>query len=106
MTSETSTEAQSKLGFVVFVRFGFASGFCCHHASDFPSCFLHSLQAREDGLSVIHPQSLSFGKAESPIEKIIYNITVPLHPNQGKAGKGFPSDALSVKGFPSDALAL
>lgn len=41
------------------------------------------MTAREDGLSVIHPQSLSFGKAESPIEKIIYNITIPLHPNQG-----------------------
>uniref|UniRef100_F1M3H3 Fraser extracellular matrix complex subunit 1 n=1 Tax=Rattus norvegicus TaxID=10116 RepID=F1M3H3_RAT len=41
------------------------------------------MTAREDGLSVIHPQSLSFGKAESPSGKIIYNITVPLHPNQG-----------------------
>ncbi|GAB1289869.1 Extracellular matrix organizing protein FRAS1 [Apodemus speciosus] len=41
------------------------------------------MTAREDGLSVIQPQSLSFMKAESPSGKIIYNITVPLHPNQG-----------------------
>ncbi|XP_029400865.1 extracellular matrix protein FRAS1 isoform X3 [Mus pahari] len=41
------------------------------------------MTAREDGLSVIQPQSLSFVKAESPSGEIIYNITVPLHPNQG-----------------------
>lgn len=83
LTNETNTKTQSKLGLVFFIRCGFASGSCYHQASDF-SCFLHSIQAREDGLSVIQPQSLSFVKAESPSGKIIYNITVPLHPNQGK----------------------
>ncbi|CAH6883331.1 Fras1 [Phodopus roborovskii] len=41
------------------------------------------MTAREDGLTVIQPHSLSFMNSESPSGKIIYNITVPLHPNQG-----------------------
>ncbi|EGW11615.1 Extracellular matrix protein FRAS1 [Cricetulus griseus] len=41
------------------------------------------MTAREDGLTVIQPHSLSFVNSKSPIGKIIYNITVPLHPNQG-----------------------
>lgn len=53
-------------------------------SSVFNSCFLHLIQAREDGLTVIQPHSLSFVNSESPSGKIIYNITVPLHPNQGK----------------------
>ncbi|KAL6048030.1 hypothetical protein STEG23_036151, partial [Scotinomys teguina] len=40
-------------------------------------------QARENGLTAIQPHSLSFVNSESPRGKIIYNITVPLHPNQG-----------------------
>lgn len=53
------------------------------------------MTAREDGLSVIHPQSLSFGKAESPSGKIIYNITVPLHPNQGVIEhRGWPNSPI------------
>ncbi|KAI4572268.1 hypothetical protein MJT46_005336 [Ovis ammon polii x Ovis aries] len=40
-------------------------------------------QAREDGLTVIQPHSLSFVNSERPSGKIIYNITLPLHPNQG-----------------------
>uniref|UniRef100_A0A7N5KQV8 Extracellular matrix organizing protein FRAS1 n=1 Tax=Ailuropoda melanoleuca TaxID=9646 RepID=A0A7N5KQV8_AILME len=41
------------------------------------------MTAREDGLTVIQPHSLSFVNSESPSGKIIYNITLPLHPNQG-----------------------
>ncbi|KAK7830949.1 hypothetical protein U0070_018493, partial [Myodes glareolus] len=41
------------------------------------------MTAREDGLTLIQPHSLSFVNSESPAGKIIYNITVPLHPNQG-----------------------
>lgn len=41
------------------------------------------MTAREDGLTVIQPHSLSFVKSGSPSGKIIYNITLPLHPNQG-----------------------
>ncbi|ELW63934.1 Extracellular matrix protein FRAS1 [Tupaia chinensis] len=40
------------------------------------------MTAREDGLTVIQPHSLSF-VSERPSGKILYNITVPLHPNQG-----------------------
>lgn len=68
----------------VFLRFGFASGSGYPPAPVFNSCFLHLGQAREDGLTVIHPHSLSFVNSESPAGKIIYNITAPLHPNQGK----------------------
>ncbi|XP_012928771.1 extracellular matrix protein FRAS1 isoform X2 [Heterocephalus glaber] len=41
------------------------------------------MTAREDGLTVIQPHSLSFVHTEKPNGKIIYNITLPLHPNQG-----------------------
>ncbi|XP_032256496.1 extracellular matrix protein FRAS1 isoform X3 [Phoca vitulina] len=41
------------------------------------------MTAREDGLTVIQPHSLSFVNSERPSRKIIYNITLPLHPNQG-----------------------
>ncbi|XP_062964839.1 extracellular matrix organizing protein FRAS1 isoform X1 [Cynocephalus volans] len=41
------------------------------------------MTAREDGLTVIQPHSLSFVNSEGPSERIIYNITLPLHPNQG-----------------------
>ncbi|XP_073093520.1 extracellular matrix organizing protein FRAS1 isoform X5 [Manis javanica] len=41
------------------------------------------MTAREDGLTVIQPHSLSFVNSERPSGKIIYNITLPLHPNQG-----------------------
>ncbi|XP_044921660.1 extracellular matrix organizing protein FRAS1 isoform X1 [Mustela putorius furo] len=41
------------------------------------------MTAREDALTVIQPHSLSFIDSERPSGKIIYNITVPLHPNQG-----------------------
>nr|CAI9707391.1 unnamed protein product [Rangifer tarandus platyrhynchus] len=47
-----------------------------------PGSSLH-LTAREDGLTVIQPHSLSFVNSERPSRKIIYNITLPLHPNQG-----------------------
>lgn len=47
-----------------------------------PGASLH-LMAREDGLTVIQPHSLSFINSERPSGKIIYNITLPLHPNQG-----------------------
>ncbi|XP_064440740.1 extracellular matrix organizing protein FRAS1 isoform X1 [Mirounga angustirostris] len=41
------------------------------------------MTAREDGLTVIQPHSLSFVNSERPSGKVIYNITLPLHPNQG-----------------------
>ncbi|XP_070468854.1 extracellular matrix organizing protein FRAS1 isoform X1 [Equus przewalskii] len=41
------------------------------------------MTAREDGLTVIQPHSLSFVNSERPSGKIIYNITLPLHPSQG-----------------------
>ncbi|KAM4854655.1 extracellular matrix organizing protein FRAS1 [Thomomys bottae] len=41
------------------------------------------MTAREDGLSVIQPHSLSFVNTERPAGKITYNITLPLHPSQG-----------------------
>ncbi|XP_058403319.1 extracellular matrix organizing protein FRAS1 isoform X7 [Diceros bicornis minor] len=41
------------------------------------------MTAREDSLTVIQPHSLSFVNSERPSGKIIYNITLPLHPNQG-----------------------
>ncbi|XP_076999177.1 extracellular matrix organizing protein FRAS1 isoform X1 [Tamandua tetradactyla] len=41
------------------------------------------MTAREDRLTVIQPRSLSFVNSELPTGKIIYNITLPLHPNQG-----------------------
>ncbi|ELK16427.1 Extracellular matrix protein FRAS1 [Pteropus alecto] len=41
------------------------------------------MTAQEDGLTVIQPHSLSFVNTKRPSRKIIYNITVPLHPNQG-----------------------
>ncbi|XP_022361766.1 extracellular matrix protein FRAS1 [Enhydra lutris kenyoni] len=41
------------------------------------------MTAREDALTVIQPHSLSFIDSERPSGKIIYNITVPLRPNQG-----------------------
>ncbi|XP_057358347.1 extracellular matrix organizing protein FRAS1 isoform X1 [Manis pentadactyla] len=41
------------------------------------------MTAREDGLTAIQPHSLSFVNSERPSGKIIYNITLPLHPNQG-----------------------
>ncbi|XP_048220046.1 extracellular matrix organizing protein FRAS1 isoform X2 [Perognathus longimembris pacificus] len=41
------------------------------------------MTAREDGLTVIQPHSLSFVNAEQPAGKITYNITLPLHPSQG-----------------------
>uniref|UniRef100_A0A8C3WYZ9 Fraser extracellular matrix complex subunit 1 n=1 Tax=Catagonus wagneri TaxID=51154 RepID=A0A8C3WYZ9_9CETA len=47
-----------------------------------PGASLH-LTAREDGLTVIQPHSLSFINSERPSGKIIYNITLPLHPDQG-----------------------
>ncbi|XP_054995058.1 extracellular matrix organizing protein FRAS1 [Sorex araneus] len=41
------------------------------------------MTAREDGLTVIQPHSLSVVNSKKPSGKIIYNITLPLHPNQG-----------------------
>ncbi|XP_073898026.1 extracellular matrix organizing protein FRAS1 isoform X2 [Castor canadensis] len=41
------------------------------------------MTAREEGLTIIHPHSLSFVKSERPTGKITYNVTLPLHPNQG-----------------------
>nr|XP_023408991.1 extracellular matrix protein FRAS1 [Loxodonta africana] len=41
------------------------------------------MTAREDRLTVIQPHSLSFVNSGKPSGKIIYNITLPLHPNQG-----------------------
>uniref|UniRef100_A0A5F9CE36 Fraser extracellular matrix complex subunit 1 n=1 Tax=Oryctolagus cuniculus TaxID=9986 RepID=A0A5F9CE36_RABIT len=41
------------------------------------------MTAREDGLTVIQPHSLSFVNSEKPSGKIVYNITLPLPPNQG-----------------------
>nr|XP_010967704.1 extracellular matrix organizing protein FRAS1 [Camelus bactrianus] len=41
------------------------------------------MTAREDGLTVIQPHSLPFVNSERPSGKIVYNITIPLHPNQG-----------------------
>ncbi|XP_012660764.1 extracellular matrix protein FRAS1 [Otolemur garnettii] len=41
------------------------------------------MTAREDSLTVIQPPSLSFVNSERPSGKIIYNITLPLHPSQG-----------------------
>ncbi|XP_045713824.1 extracellular matrix organizing protein FRAS1 isoform X5 [Phyllostomus hastatus] len=41
------------------------------------------MTAREDDLTVIQPHSLSFANSKKPSGKIIYNITLPLHPNQG-----------------------
>ncbi|XP_053778816.1 extracellular matrix organizing protein FRAS1 isoform X3 [Desmodus rotundus] len=41
------------------------------------------MTAQEDDLTVIQPHSLSFANSEKPSGKIIYNITLPLHPNQG-----------------------
>ncbi|XP_037685994.1 extracellular matrix protein FRAS1 isoform X5 [Choloepus didactylus] len=41
------------------------------------------MTAREDRLTVIQPHSLSFVNSERPSGNIIYNITLPLHPNQG-----------------------
>ncbi|XP_023559071.1 extracellular matrix protein FRAS1 [Octodon degus] len=40
-------------------------------------------QAREDGLTVIQPHFLSFVNSKRLSGKIVYNITQPLHPNQG-----------------------
>ncbi|XP_045392852.1 extracellular matrix organizing protein FRAS1 isoform X1 [Lemur catta] len=48
----------------------------------FPESSLH-MTAREDGLTVIQPRSLSFVNSERPSGKITYNITVPLRPGQG-----------------------
>uniref|UniRef100_A0A2K6FZ88 Extracellular matrix organizing protein FRAS1 n=1 Tax=Propithecus coquereli TaxID=379532 RepID=A0A2K6FZ88_PROCO len=41
------------------------------------------MTAREDSLTAIQPRSLSFVNSERPSGKIVYNITLPLHPNQG-----------------------
>ncbi|XP_070250414.1 extracellular matrix organizing protein FRAS1 [Myotis yumanensis] len=41
------------------------------------------MTAREDDLTVIQPHSLSFVNSEKPSGKIIYNVTLPLHPSQG-----------------------
>ncbi|XP_060043899.1 extracellular matrix organizing protein FRAS1 isoform X2 [Erinaceus europaeus] len=41
------------------------------------------MTAQEDGLTVIQPHSLSFVNSKKPSGKIIYNITLPLYPDQG-----------------------
>ncbi|XP_013371586.1 PREDICTED: extracellular matrix protein FRAS1 isoform X1 [Chinchilla lanigera] len=41
------------------------------------------MTARKDGLTVIQPHSLSFVNSKRPSGKTVYNITLPLHPNQG-----------------------
>lgn len=83
LPNETTLKSPEQIC-LVFLRFGVASGSCYHPAPVFNSCFLHLVQAREDGLTVIQPHSLSFVNSESPAGKIIYNITVPLRANQGK----------------------
>ncbi|KAE8631113.1 hypothetical protein XENTR_v10001087 [Xenopus tropicalis] len=47
-----------------------------------PGSSLH-MTALEDRLTVIGSHYLSFVDAESPSEKIVYNVTVPLRPNEG-----------------------
>ncbi|OCT97312.1 hypothetical protein XELAEV_18009537mg [Xenopus laevis] len=47
-----------------------------------PGSSLH-MTAFEDRLTVIGSHYLSFVDAESPSEKIVYNVTVPLRPNEG-----------------------
>ncbi|KAM4706664.1 extracellular matrix organizing protein FRAS1 [Discoglossus pictus] len=47
-----------------------------------PGSSLH-MTAFEDRLTVIGSHYLSFVDAESPSEKIVYNLTVPLQPNEG-----------------------
>lgn len=83
LPNKTTLKSPEQIGFV-FLRFEFASGSCYHPAPVFSSCFLHLVQAREDGLTLIQPHSLSLVNSESPAGKIIYNITAPLHPDQGK----------------------
>lgn len=45
---------------------------------------LYFFQALEDRVTTIEPFHLSFVDSESPTEKIVFNVTVPLPPNQGK----------------------
>ncbi|MEE6460302.1 hypothetical protein FKM82_000916 [Ascaphus truei] len=47
-----------------------------------PGSSLH-MTALEDRLTVIGSRYLSFVDTESPSEKIVYNVTVPLQPNEG-----------------------
>ncbi|XP_053559271.1 LOW QUALITY PROTEIN: extracellular matrix organizing protein FRAS1 [Bombina bombina] len=48
-----------------------------------PGSSLH-MTAFEDRLTVIGSHYLSFVDSESPSEKIVYNVTVPLQPNEGR----------------------
>nr|XP_033819322.1 extracellular matrix protein FRAS1 isoform X2 [Geotrypetes seraphini] len=47
-----------------------------------PGSSLH-MTALEDRLTVINPDALSFVALENPSDKVAFNITVPLQPNQG-----------------------
>ncbi|KAJ7327207.1 hypothetical protein JRQ81_016966, partial [Phrynocephalus forsythii] len=42
------------------------------------------MTALDDRVTPIEPHHLSFVNSESPMEEIVYNVTVPLAPNQGK----------------------
>lgn len=42
-------------------------------------------------MTVIEPHHLSFVDPEVPSEKILFNVTVPLAPGQGKCASRFPS---------------
>ncbi|KFO84606.1 Extracellular matrix protein FRAS1, partial [Buceros rhinoceros silvestris] len=46
----------------------------------------------EDRVTVIEPHHLSFVDPEVPSEKILFNVTVPLAPGQGKCTPHFPSE--------------
>lgn len=42
------------------------------------------IEVLEDRVTVIEPHHLSFVDPEIPSEKILFNVTVPLLPGQGK----------------------
>nr|XP_056711523.1 LOW QUALITY PROTEIN: extracellular matrix organizing protein FRAS1 [Euleptes europaea] len=56
------------------------------HASESPQLSLGSslhMTALEDRVTTLEPFHLSFVDSESPSEKLVFNVTVPLPPNQG-----------------------
>uniref|UniRef100_A0ACB8E9A0 Extracellular matrix protein fras1 n=1 Tax=Sphaerodactylus townsendi TaxID=933632 RepID=A0ACB8E9A0_9SAUR len=56
------------------------------HASESPQLSLGSslhMTALEDRVTALEPFHLSFVDSESPSEKLVFNVTVPLPPNQG-----------------------
>ncbi|XP_053260348.1 extracellular matrix organizing protein FRAS1 [Podarcis raffonei] len=56
------------------------------HTPESPMISLGSsfhMTALEDRVTPIEPHHLSFVNSESPTEKVVYNVTVPLPPNQG-----------------------